>query len=131
MDFNRWFWINLLTVFGSLIASGFSESVWPSEYDSDHSEPDLLQKYNNDNTWDTPNTGENYPSLLSLLKRGGMGVPLEDEYQRFPRIKDRVIIPFFSYGSNLGYGRPRISAAYRPQVQIGYSPWNKIQTDIM
>lgn len=57
-----------------------------------------------------------------ILKRSGFQIA--DNYQRFPRIKEKVIIPFYSYGKNPGYYRSRPRLLGRPRTYFGYNPWN-------
>ncbi|KAL4230972.1 hypothetical protein ACF0H5_011345 [Mactra antiquata] len=57
----------------------------------------------------------------NILKRG---FRTSDSYHRFPRIKERRIIPFYSYGNNYGFYKPRPRYVPQPMPPAGYSPWN-------
>ncbi|XP_045206631.1 uncharacterized protein LOC123558849 [Mercenaria mercenaria] len=73
-----------------------------------------------------PNSDEWNPQsevgIESVLKRSGFKI--SDSYQRYPRIKEKVIIPFYSYGKNPGYYRSKPRMLGGPRVYFGYNPWN-------
>lgn len=59
----------------------------------------------------------------TVLKRAGFRT--QDSYHRIPRIKERRIIPFYSYGNEYGgYYNPRPRYVQQPRIPAGYSPWN-------
>ncbi|XP_060557331.1 uncharacterized protein LOC132717790 [Ruditapes philippinarum] len=60
--------------------------------------------------------------IEGILKRSGFQV--SENYQRYPRIKEKVIIPFYSYGNNAGYYRSKPRLLGRPRTYFGYNPWN-------
>lgn len=57
-----------------------------------------------------------------MLKRSGIRIP--DGYQRYPRIKQRVIVPFYSYGNNPGFLRTGPGTFGTQRFSYGYNPWN-------